>query len=124
MQTIRNRIDAYGVTEPVIQAAGGDRIVVQLPGVDDFDRVRKLIKNTAFLEFRITVYPKDGAQPVSREEILQHFGGRVPGDVEIVPAQRSDKDDRHPRAALLRGREAAHGDRPRPAATPGRPRPV
>src|SRR5579864_7982645 len=92
VQTIRNRIDAYGVAEPVIQAAGGERIVVQLPGVDDFDRVRKLIKNTAFLEFRITVYPKDGAHPVSREEILQHFGGKVPDDVEILPAQRGERD--------------------------------
>ena len=92
VQTIRNRIDAYGVTEPVIQASSNNRIVVQLPGVDDFDRVRKLIKNTAFLEFRITVYPKDGARPVTREDILQHFGGRVPDDVEILPAQRSERD--------------------------------
>jgi preprotein translocase subunit SecD len=93
VQTIRNRIDAYGVTEPVIQAAsGGDRIVVQLPGVDDFDRVRKLIKNTAFLEFRITVYPKDGSHPVTREDALQHFGGRVPDDAEILLAQRSERD--------------------------------
>jgi preprotein translocase subunit SecD len=92
VQTIRNRIDAYGVAEPVIQAAGGERIVVQLPGVDDFERVRKLIKNTAFLEFRITVYPKDGAHAVSREEILQHFGGKVPDDVEVLPAQRGDRD--------------------------------
>lgn len=92
VQTIRNRIDAYGVTEPVIQASSNNRIVVQLPGVDDFDRVRKLIKNTAFLEFRITVYPKDGAHPVTREDLLQHFGGRVPDDVEILPAQRSERD--------------------------------
>ena len=92
VQTIRNRIDAYGVTEPVIQAAGGDRIVVQLPGVDDFDRVRKLIKNTAFLEFRITVYPKDGGHPVTREDVVQHFGGRVPDDVEVLPAQRGERD--------------------------------
>jgi preprotein translocase subunit SecD len=96
VQTIRNRIDAYGVTEPVIQAAGGDRIVVQLPGVDDFDRVRKLIKNTAFLEFRITEYPKAGGGGVSREDILQHFGGRVPDDAEILPAQHTARDAGNP----------------------------
>jgi preprotein translocase subunit SecD len=85
VQTIRNRIDAYGVTEPVIQSAGGERIVVQLPGVDDFERVRALIKNTAFLEFRITRFPKDGAHPpATKEEILQHFGGHLPDDVEIL----------------------------------------
>jgi preprotein translocase subunit SecD len=92
VQTIRNRIDAYGVAEPVIQSSGGERIVVQLPGVDDFERVRKLIKNTAFLEFRITVFPKEGGHAVSREEILQHFGGKIPDDVELLPAQRGDRD--------------------------------
>ncbi len=96
VQTIRNRIDAYGVTEPVIQSAGGDRIVVQLPGVDDFDRVRKLIKNTAFLEFRITVYPKSGGGGVPREDILKNFGGRVPDDVEILPAQHTARDAGNP----------------------------
>jgi len=99
VQTIRNRIDQYGVTEPVIQAAGGERIVVQLPGVDDFERVRALIKNTAFLEFRITVYPKDGSHPAaSREEILQHFGGKLPDDVEIIQGtdQRGDRDSGPP----------------------------
>jgi len=96
VQTIRNRIDAYGVTEPVIQSAGGDRIVVQLPGVDDFDRVRKLIKNTAFLEFRITVYPKAGGGGVPRESIVQQLGGRVPDDVEILPAQHTARDAGNP----------------------------
>jgi preprotein translocase subunit SecD len=92
VQTIRNRIDVYGVAEPVIQAAGGQRIVVQLPGVDDFDRVRKLIKNTAFLEFRITVYPKSGGGGVTRDEILQYFHGKLPDDAEILPYVRTVRD--------------------------------
>ena len=96
VQTIRNRIDAYGVTEPVIQAGGGDRIVMQLPGVDDPERVRKLIKNTAFLEFRITVYPKAGGGGVPREDILKSFGGRLPDDVEILPAQHTARDAGNP----------------------------
>ncbi len=55
-ETIRNRVDAFGVAEPIIhrEGLGSDRIVVQLPGVDDPDRIRNLIKNTAFLEFRLT----------------------------------------------------------------------
>ena len=55
LQTIRNRIDQFGVSEPVIARQGldSDRIVVQLPGVDDPERVKRLIKNTAFLEFRL-----------------------------------------------------------------------
>ncbi len=55
-ETIRNRVDQFGVAEPVIhdEGLGSNRIVVQLPGVDDPDRIRRLIKNTAFLEFRLT----------------------------------------------------------------------
>ena len=92
VQTIRNRIDAYGVAEPVIQSAGGERIVVQLPGVDDPDRVRKLIKNTAFLEFRLTAFPKDGSHAVTRDEILQNYHGNLPADLEILPAVRTVRD--------------------------------
>jgi preprotein translocase subunit SecD len=95
MQTIRNRIDAYGVTEPVIQTASGERLVVQLPGVDDFERVRALIKNTAFLEFRITRFPKDGARPpATKDEILAHFGGHLPDDVEILEGTVGGGNDR------------------------------
>ncbi|HVT18623.1 MAG TPA: protein translocase subunit SecD [Thermoanaerobaculia bacterium] len=91
-QTIDNRVNQYGVTEPVIQEASGQRIVVQLPGVDDFERVRNLIKNTAFLEFRITRFPQKEPGAASREEILQHFGGRLPDDLEILSGD--EKNDR------------------------------
>ena len=54
-ETIRNRVDAFGVAEPIVhdEGLGSDRIVVQLPGVDDPERVEELIKNTAQLEFRL-----------------------------------------------------------------------
>jgi preprotein translocase subunit SecD len=86
-QTIRNRIDAFGVTEPVIhrQGIGGRRIVVQLPGVDDPERVKRLIKNTAFLEFRLVAYPAAGGRSAgSREEVLANYGGQVPANIEIM----------------------------------------
>src|SRR5687767_12631299 len=62
-QTIENRVNAFGVAEPIIQrqGLGGDRIVVQLPGVEDPERVKELLKETAFLEFRIVDYPQRGA---------------------------------------------------------------
>jgi len=59
-QTIENRINAYGVAEPVIAPASGYRIDLQLPGVDDPERVRNLIKSTAFLEFRLVRFPQGG----------------------------------------------------------------
>ena len=52
IEVIRNRIDEFGVTEPEITSQGQDRIVVQLPGVKDIERVKDLIGKTAKLEFR------------------------------------------------------------------------
>jgi preprotein translocase subunit SecD len=53
IEVIRNRIDEFGVTEPEILSQGDDRIIVQLPGVSDIERAKKLIGKTARLEFRI-----------------------------------------------------------------------
>jgi preprotein translocase subunit SecD len=53
VETIRNRIDEFGVSEPLIVREGFDRILVQLPGIDDPKRVKDLIKNTAFLELSL-----------------------------------------------------------------------
>ncbi len=90
-QTIDNRVNQYGVTEPVITpTATGHRIVVQLPGVDDEERVRRLIKNTAFLEFRIVDFPKGGGGVGSREAILANYGGQLPETIEILEGDQRD----------------------------------
>ncbi len=82
VQTIRNRVDEFGVAEPVITPASGYRVVVQLPGVDDPERVRRLIKNTAFLEFRLV---RGG--PVSGPEAL---AGQITPNTEIIPGDIRD----------------------------------
>src|SRR5690606_13749802 len=48
---INTRVDKFGVSQPNVQKTGGDRIAVELPGVDDPDRVRKLLQGSAQLEF-------------------------------------------------------------------------
>jgi len=53
LEIIRNRIDQFGVTEPVIQKSGEDRIIVDLPGFTDVDRAQKLIGETAQLQFKL-----------------------------------------------------------------------
>lgn len=53
-EIIRNRVDQYGVAEPVIQTQGARRIIVALPGISDQERVRKLLRGTAKLEFKLT----------------------------------------------------------------------
>lgn len=53
VRTVRSRIDQYGVAEPQIQTVGGKRIIVELPGVSNADEVRKLLRQTAILEFHL-----------------------------------------------------------------------
>jgi len=53
LETIRNRIDQFGVTEPLIQKRGKDQILIQLPGVKDPQRAIDLIGKTALLEFKL-----------------------------------------------------------------------
>ncbi len=93
-QTIDNRINAFGVAEPVIQrqGLGGNRIVVQLPGVDDPERIKRLIKNTAILEFHLVAYPRNGGAANDRQEILNSYGGALPDDVEIVASDIRDRE--------------------------------
>lgn len=59
IEIIRTRVDRFGVTEPSIVKQGTDRIVVELPGVDDKERVRNLLKGTARLEFRLAANAND-----------------------------------------------------------------
>jgi preprotein translocase subunit SecD len=54
LQVLRKRLDEFGVTEPLIQASGSDRIVVELPGISDPARATAVVQRSAFLEFRIT----------------------------------------------------------------------
>ncbi|MBE8222167.1 MAG: protein translocase subunit SecD [Bdellovibrionales bacterium] len=52
IEVVRNRIDAFGVAEPQITAQGKDRILIQLPGVENADQAKELIHRTATLHFR------------------------------------------------------------------------
>ena len=54
LKTVRNRIDQFGVSEPVVQQAGDDRIIVELPGIDDQQRAQDVVQRSAFLQFQIT----------------------------------------------------------------------
>ena len=92
-QTIRNRVDAYGVAEPIVQRRlGSDRIIVQLPGVDDPERIKGLIKSTAFLEFRLVDEIGSGGRAIADSEagLLSLYGGRLPSDLEIFPETLRD----------------------------------
>ncbi len=57
---IRNRVDAFGVSEPIVQRVGDDRVMVQIPGIRDVERAKSLIGRTAQLDFREQRRQEDG----------------------------------------------------------------
>lgn len=85
LETMRNRIDQFGVSEPTLQLQSGNRILIQLPGVDDPDRAIALLGKTARLEFKMVaenVNPQDaqlgnlppGTQLLYQREVNQQTG--------------------------------------------------
>ena len=54
LKVVRTRIDEFGVSEPVVQKLGTDRIIVELPGIDDPQRAEAVVQKSAFLQFQIT----------------------------------------------------------------------
>lgn len=99
LETIRNRIDQFGVAEPTIHRQGENEIVVQLPGVKDPKRAIDLIGKTAQLEFKLV---DDDAQvaaelpqsiaPGEEEKLLTDFAGRIPEDTEILFEKRVNRE--------------------------------
>jgi len=81
VETIRNRIDQFGVTEPEIIPEGNDRIMVQLPGIKDPERAKNLIGKTAMLEFKIV------DEEHSLDEALR---GNIPEGSIIAYGSRDD----------------------------------
>ncbi|GAB6064200.1 protein translocase subunit SecD [Deferrisoma palaeochoriense] len=81
IETIRNRVDQFGVTEPTIVPQGERRILIQLPGIKDPERAIRLIGKTAQLEFRLL------AEDVSVDEALKN--GPPPG-TEILYEHQVD----------------------------------
>jgi preprotein translocase subunit SecD len=83
LKTVRSRIEGIGVSESVVQKQGDDRIVVQVPGIQDPERARKLVEEQAVLEFKIT----DKAQSLERalpriDQVIKQRGlvAKVSGD--------------------------------------------
>jgi preprotein translocase subunit SecD len=52
---IRTRVDEFGVEEPLIQKVGNDRLIIELPGIDDEDQAKRIIQSAAFLEFKLVL---------------------------------------------------------------------
>ncbi len=90
---IEQRIDQFGVAEPTIQLHGrpeDHQILVQMPGVDNPERVKELIKGEARLELKAVVPP--GTLYKTKEEAIASLGGTVPSDRDILPISEKRTD--------------------------------
>ncbi len=86
VETIDNRVNALGVTEPIIAPQGDDRIVIQLPGVDDPARVKDIIKTTAQLQFRMV----EGTPGPDEKSTLATVPANLKDQVDVLPGTRED----------------------------------
>jgi len=75
IEVIRNRVDQYGVLEPVIQKQGGNRIVVQLPGLQDPARAKELVGKTARLDFLLVQNAQELFQAMTKvDQVIARRG--------------------------------------------------
>ncbi len=87
MEIVRNRVDQYGVSEPSIQKQGGQRIIVELPGVSKEAEVRQLLQGTALLEFKLLTDPEIGIKVY--ESIDRALGGKPLNDTTSADTSKS-----------------------------------
>ena len=99
LETIRNRIDQFGVAEPMVQRQGLKQIVVQLPGVKEPKRAKDLIKETALLEFKLLDEDNQvkldlpARIPKEKEaEVLRQAEAKLPVGDQILFERAVDKD--------------------------------
>lgn len=99
LETIRNRVDQFGVAEPTIHSQGENEIVIQLPGVKDTSRAIELVGKTAMLEFKLL----DDDAPLAAqlpgmvsfdgdEQINKTFGDKIPDGDEILYGRELNKE--------------------------------
>lgn len=99
LETIRNRVDQFGVAEPMIQRQGLKQIVVQLPGIKEPKRAKALIQETAMLEFKLLDESNQLALELPRRvpkgkerEIVKLFQDRLPEEDEILFERVVERD--------------------------------
>lgn len=93
LEIVRERVDRFGVTEPSIMRQGDHRIIVEMPGVEDQERVRELLSGTARLEFRTT--PAEAELRRALEDIVAYFDEETddPDEVDIQPRDPQAMDE-------------------------------
>ena len=94
IEVIRRRVDALGTTEPSIQREGSDRILVEVPGLQDPQKLKDILGTTAKLEFRLVAQP--GEAPAEVEQMDQtDQPGKIPVEKRVM-VQGEDLTDAQP----------------------------
>jgi preprotein translocase subunit SecD len=90
LKVVRTRIDEFGVSEPIVQKSGSERIIVELPGIDDEARAIDVVQKSAFLQFQITDETR------ALEKVLPRLDAiiRESGAVADAPAATGDSATR------------------------------
>ncbi|MBF0191341.1 MAG: protein translocase subunit SecD [Magnetococcales bacterium] len=103
IQTIRSRIDQFGVSEPSLQKQGEERILLQLPGLNDPARAKTLIGRTARLEFKLVD---------EKGDLAAALAGNIPPDDQLLYEERGGKNGQKPvrQPLLLKKRTNLTGD--------------
>ncbi len=105
LETIRNRIDQFGVSEPIIQREGQENILIQLPGIQDPERAKEIIGKTALLEFKLV----DDAATANAEDAIKN--GPPPGrQVLYGHAGRGDSVGAERQAYVVESRPLMTGE--------------
>ncbi len=86
LEIIRNRVDQFGVAEPLIQKQGEDRIIVELPGLQDVERAQNLIGQTAQLEFKLLETPENTKEIFDKIDAILAQKGK-----EVKPSEKKEK---------------------------------
>lgn len=90
LKVVRQRIDEFGVSEPVVQKVGNDRIIVELPGIDDPERAQDVVQKSAFLEFQITDETSALERVVPRFDEIARAAGIAVGSQSASSAGAGD----------------------------------
>ena len=86
LTVVRSRIEGFGVSEPVIQSAGDDRIIVELPGITDRERAISVVQDQAFLEFKIVDESRALERVLPRLDQVIRSKGVAPAGGAAAPA--------------------------------------
>ncbi|MFH1018755.1 MAG: protein translocase subunit SecD, partial [Pseudomonadota bacterium] len=87
LETLRSRLDEFGVAEPSIQARGNDQIIIQLPGMDDPERAKSVLGRTAQLEFKIV--DDESMEPRRLDLLVQEAKTTLPKNFKLEQLNRA-----------------------------------